>query len=324
MRNKKILLFLVLIIAAGAAAAVYVKAKNKGAQKETTKIISPTMGDIKTYISTTGTVLPQNRLEVKPPVNGRVESIQVQEGQAVKAGEILAWMSSTDRAALLDAARGQGAESLKYWQETYKPIPLLSPIDGQVIVATVQPGQTVTTAEAVVVLSDHLIVRAQVDETDIGKITLKQSAAISLDAYPDANIKAAVEHIYYESQTINNVTIYNVDLLPESVPAFFRSGMNTTVDFLAQDRKNVLLIPVEAVRKDKDSASVMVSEGAGEPPSRRKIKLGITDDKNYEVLSGLDISDKVVVKTKKYVLPKNSIGSNPFSPFKPPAKKKAD
>ena len=98
---------------------------------------------------------------------------------------------------------------------------ILSPIDGEVIVATIQPGQTVTTTDDVVVLSDHLIVRAQVDETDIGKIQLGQKAFISLDAYPDRRIQATVEHIYYESSTVNNVTIYNVDLLPNGCSAVF-------------------------------------------------------------------------------------------------------
>ena len=114
-------------------------------------------------------------------------------------------MSSTERAALLDAARGQGEENFKYWEETYRPIPLPSPIDGEVIVATTQPGQTVTASDAVLVLSDHLIVRAQVDETDIGKIKPDMKANITLDAYPDTKIKATVEHIYYESQLIFNL-----------------------------------------------------------------------------------------------------------------------
>ena len=88
--------------------------------------------------------------------------------------------------------------------------------------ATIQPGQTVTTSDAVVVLSDRLIVRAQVDETDIGKIKLNQGAFITLDAYLDTKIGAVVDHIYYESETVNNVTIYKVDLIPENTPEFFR------------------------------------------------------------------------------------------------------
>jgi len=295
--------------------------KEGGTQGEITQIVKPAVGTIYTTISTTGTVLPKNRLEIKPPVAGRIESVEVKEGDQVKVGQILAWMSSTERAALLDNARGQGEETLKYWEDAYKPIPLSAPIDGEVIVATTQPGQTVTTTDAVVVLSDKLIVRAQVDETDIGKIKLGQEATISLDAYPDIAIKAKVDHIYYESETSNNVTIYKVDLVPDEVPAFFRSGMNATVDFKAEARENALLVPVGAVHKENNESYVIVKEEGATNPVKRVVKLGITDDKNYEVLSGVTAEDTLLITTTKYVLPTTSTGSNPFLPKMSSSKK---
>lgn len=315
MRNKKVLIIGAACLIGITGFVLAKRAKNVDSNGEITKEITPVLGTIQTYISTTGTVLPKNRLAVKPPVNGRVESIQVVEGEKVKAGKVLAWMSSTERAALLDAAQGQGEEVLKYWKEAYKAIPLLSPIDSEVIVATTQPGQTVTTSDAVVVLSDHLIVRAQVDETDIGKIKLGQGAYISLDAYPGEKINATVEHIYYESTTVNNVTVYYVDLLPENVPVFFRSGMNATVDFKAAGKENILTIPVAAVSKEKDASYVLLKNEPSKEPVKRRVVLGITDDKNVEVLSGINADDTIVFKAKKYSRPKSTTGSNPFSPM---------
>lgn len=314
MRKTKSKIIFGILILLVIAVFVIIKIRSKEQSSEIIREVTPAIGTIQTYISTTGTVLPKNRLEVKPPVNGRIESILVQEGDEVKLGQPLAWMSSTERAALLDAAEGQGEEVLKYWKEVYKPIALLAPINGEVIVATTQPGQTVTTADAVIVLSDHLIVRAQVDETDIGKIKLGQGAFITLDAYPNEKIDASVEHIYYESETINNVTIYRVDLLPKNVPEFFRSGMNATVDFKAEGKVNALLLPVEAVRKEKDESYVLLKQEGAQNPVKRVVKLGITDDKNYEVISGLTDKDTVLVMTKKFVLPGNGSGSNPFLP----------
>jgi membrane fusion protein, macrolide-specific efflux system len=312
--NKKIKLFFIVPILLIIAVFIVIKIRPKTSSRELVEEISPTLGSIQTIISTTGTVLPKNRLEVKPPVNGRIESILVQEGEKVKTGQTLAWMSSTERAALLDAARGQGEATLKYWEEVYKAIQLISPIDGEVIVATTQPGQTVTTNDAAIVLSDHLIVRAQVDETDIGKIKTGQKAFISLDAYPNTKIKASVEHIYYESKTVNNVTIYAVDLVPEEVPAFFRSGMNATVDFIEQGKGNALLIPVEAVHKEKEENYVLVKQNNGKEPLKAPVTLGISDDKNVEVISGITENDRIILKTKKYSLPKTTSGTNPFMP----------
>lgn len=313
MRKNKIIITAVLAVAI-IAGVFLLRAKGaKSSHKEATEI-TPTRGAIQSVISTTGTVMPKNRLEVKPPVGGRAEELLVKEGDKVRVGEILAWISSTERAALLDAARGKGEEELKYWQDTYKPIPLISPIDGEVIVAKTQGGQTITTADAVVVLSDQLITRAQVDETDIGKVKEGQAAVITLDAYPDVKINGKVEHIYYESKTVNNVTIYEVDVIPDEVPEFFRSGMNAAIDFKVKSNDNALLLPQEAVHRDKDSAWVLVKEQGSYEPVKSRVTLGISDDKNVEIVSGLSESDIVLIDSKKYELPKGDTGTNPFMP----------
>lgn len=313
--------WIVLFLAAAAVAVGMVVVKPKQGAQEVVKEVSPHIGTIQSIISCTGTVLPKNRLEIIPPVSGRVDSIVVKEGEKVKKGQVLGWLSSTDRAALLDAAQSQGDEKYKYWQEVYKPIALMAPIDGEVIVATIQPGQTVTTADAVLVLSDQLIVRAQVDETDIGKIKVGQDAFISLDAYADTKIKAVVDHIYYESSTVNNVTIYKVDLIPAEVAPFFRSGMNASIDFIVKKKDNALLLTHEAVTTENGQSYVLVRSGSnGQEFVPRLVELGLSQDKNVEILSGLSAEETVIVKSRKYLLPKAvSIGNNPFMPNRRPS-----
>lgn len=323
MWNKKIKILFILLFAAAALFFFIAHSRKVGTPQGQVQEIKPHRGAIDLAISTTGTILPKNRLEIKPPVNGRIEEILVREGELVKTGQTLAWMSSTERAALIDAARGKGEEALKYWKEAYKPIPLISPINAEVIVATTQPGQTVTTADAVVVLSDELIARAQVDETDIGRIAVGQDAVIVLDAYADTQIKGKVEHIYYESETVNNVTVYKVDVIPVEVPPFFRSGMNSTVDFTVGGKENILLVPVGAVHKDKDEDYVLLKQKDSSVPLKRRVKLGITDDKNYEILSGITADDVLLMTTEEYVFSESSdsAGSNPFLPKMPGGKK---
>ncbi len=314
MRHNKFKIIFVILIVAVIVIFVFYKFRNAKGNGETVKEIKPAIGNIQNTISATGSVLPKNRLEIKPPVNGRIEEILVKEGERIKIGQTLAWMSSTERAALLDAARGEGEEALLYWKDVYKAIPLIAPIGGEVIVAKTQPGQTITTSEAVIVISDQLIIRAQVDETDIGKIKLDQSAVIALDAYPEIKINSKVGHIYYESKTVNNVTVYEVDLIPESIPEILRSGMNATVDFIENSKIDVLLLPADAVIKEKDKAYCLVKQSDNPEPIRQEIEIGLSDDKNVEVISGLNSNDTVVVRSKKYMLPKSDSAKNPFMP----------
>jgi len=323
MRNKipKVVL-IVFLIAAVLALFFYYRLKPRAPETEITVEVTPTIGAIKATIATTGTVLPKNRLEVKPPVSGRLDEILVREGEKVEAGQVIAWMSSTERAALLDAARGQGEESLNYWKEAYRAIPLISPIDGEVIVAKTQAGQTLTANDAVIVLSDQLIVRSQVDETDIGKVALGQDAQVVLDAYPDTKIKATVEHIYYESKIINNVTIYEVDLRTKELPEFFRSGMNAGITFIVGGKEDALLIPLEAIASEKGQSFVMVKDGQSASLTKRGVVVGISEDKKAEVISGLGKDEVVVIKTKRYALPKaDEVGTNPFMPQRKPKPK---
>lgn len=271
-------------------------------------------GDLEVKVLTTGLVEPENRLELKPPIAGRVESILVQEGQAVKKGQILAWLSSSERAALLDAARAKGADELARWEGLFKPTPLLAPLDGLIIVKNVVPGQVVTAADSVLVMSDHLIVTSQVDETDIGQIKLGQKASITLDAYPREETPGHVTRIAFESKTVNNVTIYEVEVLPDRVPDFMRSGMTANVRFAVERREGVLLMPVEALRQEGAATAVLVPNPAGKgPPETREIKVGLTEGKDVEVTSGLKDGETILVPT--LAKGKAAAPGNPFSPF---------
>ncbi len=319
MWNKKWKIVLSLLIGAIVIIILVLVLKQNKPSDGNTQVIHPTHGTIQTIISTTGTVQPQNRLEIKPPINGRIEKIFVQEGERVTVGQTLALMSSSERAALLDAARTQSKETLAYWEEVYKPTPLIAPITGEVIVRGVEPGQTVASTDAVIVLSDRLIVQAQVDETDIGKVKLGQAAIVSLDAYPETKVKATVDHIAYESEIISNVTIYKVDILPEKVPPVFRSGMSANIDIIEQSKEDILLIPIEALKmRDEGGGLVLIDQGNGKKPIPRRVQLGISDDKNIEVIAGLDPQDKIIVETQTYIpLTGKEPGRNPFMPSPP-------
>lgn len=313
LRNKKILIIGAVLFVT---AVYFYKIRGSVDNHIVFQEITPEIGNIRLTVTTTGVVEPQNRLEIKPSISGRVEEILVKEGSAVKKGDILAWMSSTERAALVDAAVSQGEQSRRYWEEVYKRTPIISPIDGEVIVRSFEPGQTITTAEPLLVLSDRLIVSAQFDETDIGRVVIGQKAVITLDAYPRSKIDGLVDHIAYESELVNNVTIYDVDILPKEVPAFFRSGMSANVEVIEAARQGVILIPLEAIQNENGKRFVMVKKNKrGNGIEKRSIEVGADDSLSAEIISGLSLSDIVVIKEQKYSpMKKRETGTNPFMP----------
>jgi macrolide-specific efflux system membrane fusion protein len=253
-----------------------------------------TRGDIELSVLTSGDVRPRNRLEIKPPIPGRAEEILVREGDTVRKGQILAWMSSTDRAALLDAARALGDAELARWEELYKPTPLVAPLNGSVIARNVEPGQTVSGSDAVLILSDRLVLKAQVDETDMAQIRLGQSVGIVLDAFGKEKLSGVVEHIAFEAKTVNNVTIYEVDVLPSHVPPYMRSGMTANLTFHVEEKLNVLLLPTAAVKTEGGTSVVTVPTPKGKSVPV-PVQTGLSNGKQVEILSGIAEGDAVLI-----------------------------
>jgi membrane fusion protein, macrolide-specific efflux system len=278
--------------------------------------VTAEIGTIKQMVSVSGTVLPKNRLEVKPPLSGRIERVYVTEGRYVSAGDTLALMSSSERAAMLDAARAQGQSNMAYWEKVYKPVLIVSPMNGTVIVVNVQPGQTINSGDATFVISDRLIVHAEIDETDIGGIKTGMPAVITLDAYPDAHIPAHVGAISYESTVVNNVTQYEADIIPDTVPDFVRSGMSASIDIIKLNKEKIVLLPTEAIRSGRNGSFVILpSTNANGKPVFQKIQTGISDDTKTEITSGLKDGDKVLITKNSYKL--QTAGDQTTNPFLP-------
>ena len=299
-----------LAVAAGAAWWVWY---NGRAATPAYREVSATRDNIELTILSTGVVQPKNRLEIKAPIPGRAEQVLVDQGYRVRKGQVLAWMSSTERAALLDAARSKGAEEVKRWEDLYRATPILAPLDGTLITRNLEAGQTFTSADAVFVMSDFLIVNAQVDETDLAQIRLRQPASLVLDAYPGESFTGKVSQIAYDAKTVNNVTTYDVEIMPSKTPAYMRSGMTANVSFVLASHVNVLVIPAEAVKvRDGRSMVLMAPAEKGGKPVEKEIKTGISDGKHIEVLEGVTEGEKLLVARLRTT---SSTGSNPFSPF---------
>jgi len=315
--------YIVVILILAGAAAYFLFGLIEPAQPEFyVRIVRPEVSDIRMTVSTTGTVEPRNRLELMPTVAGRIDTIKVREGNRVRSGQVLALMSSTERAAMIDSAKLQSKDAVKYWKNVYKPIPIVAPISGTVIVRSVEPGQSVTTSDAILVLSDRLIVKAQVDETDIGRVKNGQRAYITLDSHQDITVPARVTHIYYESTTVSNVTVYYVVITPDRVPVEFRSGMSASVEIVEKEEKNVLLVPTEAIKYFDGKKVVLLGKGRGNPPERREIKTGAENDGKVQVLSGITSDDELMIMTKNGVEQKSAGSKNPFMPERPRRKRK--
>jgi len=344
--------------------AIFLISKKKYKDEKQMVEVKVERGDIVSIFRINGNVEPRNRLPIKPQIAGRIEDILVVEGQKVKKGQIIAYLSSSERSALLDIAKSQGEQEYKKWQEVYKPTPIIAPLDGFIIVRDKEPGQTVNTADYIVVMADELIIKAYVDETDLRYVKINQPVKISLDAYPDIKFGGIVEHISYESTLINNVTVYEIKIKPifskaelkkykisfiekrktlqkeetrkkevsepqeknkerfwlleqKDISSILRSGMSATIEVIAEEKKDVLVLPVNAVI-DNGKEKYVLSKEEGKIV-KKIVETGISNGKNVEIISGLNEGDIVLVpqeKGSKRTAPSQQRGApNPMGSF---------
>ncbi len=318
---KKILISVVILALAGGGWYFY---KKKTARAEvryaSAEVISKNISE---FVDTTGAVLPLNRVEIQPSASGRIEQLLVDEGDKIKMGQVLALMSSSDRVAILDAARAQGDEQYKYWQDAYKPIKVMSPLNGTIILKNVVEGQTVGASTILFAISDNLILSANVDESDVGKVKEGQAVSIVLDAYPDNPVNGKVFQILDEGKNQSNVITYTVKIKPNNIPSFFRSQMTANIKIEVARRRDALLIPTVAVTIDPSGKTAVITEVNDKKPVYKRIETGLDEGNMVEVIRGLEEGDTVMFPGKGYRPQTATGGTNPLMPSRPKMPKNA-
>jgi macrolide-specific efflux system membrane fusion protein len=304
---KKVLVLIVLVAIVVAGYFYWQKRNGNDPGQISFETVGVKRGNIEIKVLSTGTIEPYTRVEVSSSVNGRIDKVEVHEGDRIREGDILAWISSEDRIALLDAARsglesaqkGNDPEALKEAEmayeiadRAYKPVPLTNSISGEVISRSCEPGQNVSTQSVLFVIADRLVASVEVDEVDIGKIARGQETQITLDAFPDERSKGKVTKISREGILVSDVVVYNVMVDPLKVPRRWASGMTANVEFLVERKDSVLVIPKGAVNERRGGNFVMVLE---DQPTPRQIEIGITDGRMLEVTAGLMEGDSIIL-----------------------------
>jgi macrolide-specific efflux system membrane fusion protein len=267
---------------------------------------------IEKTVEATGSIIANNRVEVKPPIAGRIEKLLVEEGAAVKAGQIIAWMSSLDRAAILDAALAQGPEELKKWETSYKATPIIAPLSGKVILRNVVVGETVSASNVLFALADELVVLAQVDESEIGRINVGMPVRIVLDSYPEEKLTGKVFRIKHEGVNTSNVITYGARVQLDKVPSFVRSQMTATVSFVVSRKDDAIVIPATAIVETASGGKQVLVPGEGGKPVTRDVVTGIEGPDKVEIVAGLSAGDKVLVGSGRYT-PQAGPASSPLS-----------
>ena len=192
---------------------------------------------------------------------------------------------------------------------------ITSPIDGIILEKLLDVGDSVVSINSsfgggntIVKVADlhKMKVRTSVDEIDIGKIEIGQSATVEVDAYPGKEFSGQVTNVYPQGVAsagglVSFIVIVGVDNPQREL----KGNMTSTVKIKAKTMKDVLLVPFAAARPSKDKPDVTVvqvlkpGEQADNPKAQteeREVKTGDTDYKDVIILEGLKKGEMVKVR----------------------------
>ena len=131
---------------------------------------------------------------------------------------------------------------------------ITSPIDGIVTQRSVDVGQTVqasTTAPQLFVIAEDLTrmqVSANIDESDVGRITPGQDVTFRVDAFPGVDFHGTVAQIRLNPAVVNNVTTYATIVSVPNNDLRLKPGMTTNLKIQVSLRSDVLRVPNTAIR----------------------------------------------------------------------------
>ncbi|HWP37639.1 MAG TPA: efflux RND transporter periplasmic adaptor subunit [Gemmatimonadales bacterium] len=230
---------------------------------------------------------------------------------------------------------------------------LRSPLDGQVTRVAVEEGEVAVPGTfsretgLLVTVSDLsvILVKVQVDETDVVRLHLGDSAEVTIDAFPDTTFSGRVTKISQSAilaasaaaqATGDRAVDYDVEITLDNPPPDIRPDLSATAKVITATRDSVLSIPIIALtvrehtpisteNMPQDTTKKDETEGvfvvAGGKAQFRPVKVGIAGEEYFEVLDGLNLGDTIVAGPYQTI--RDLKDSSRVRPMRAPAREQA-
>ena len=340
---------------------------------ETEKVVRM---DLTKTVSATGTVQPRESVEVSSKITARVKEIPVKENDTVYSGQVVAVLDGKDVEAKRDQAQFTltnasqklertkrlyeiGAKSLEEYQDAQyeydraksalveaesdvNDTVITSPMDGVVVgepitvgSMAVQGSNNPTVIMRIADLSEKLV-KAKVDETDIGNVRVGEDATFTVDAYPDEEFTAQVTKISQtdtanswnvnstsssSSSSSNAVIYYYVTFHAPDPKNLLLPAMTARLDIVVGKVKNALCVPISAVKTDGKGSyveKITVDDKGKQVAENVYITIGLYGEDYVEVVNGeLKPGDDISV-TYQAAKKSSSSSSGNRGPMGPP------
>src|SRR5436309_2097567 len=184
-----------------------------------------------------------------------------------------------------------------------RSIVVKSPISGVVQQLYVREGDRVQTGQVLArIVPDmaqanslaQLLVKAAINEVDIGKVTKGDRVALTVDAFPGDTAQGVVRLVPPAARLQDRVRVFDVEVEVTGGARVLRPGMTANVRISGPVRTGTVRVPVEAVLLKEGKPVVYKLGGSGPQPV--SVTLGLSDLYYVEILNGLAAGDSIALE----------------------------
>ena len=181
---------------------------------------------------------------------------------------------------------------------------ITAPAGGVIIARGVEAGETVVGGTSafgggteLFTIADltTLLVKAAVNEVDIGKVRRGDSVALTVDAFPGDTVLGIVRLVPPAARLDERVRVFDVEIEAQGTGGVLRPGMTANVRIAGPVRRDVVRVPVQAVVLD-EGKPVVFTLPAGGAPVKTPVRLGMSDLQYVEILDGVSAGDSVALE----------------------------
>lgn len=279
--KKWIVIIILLVGAVGGGTWYFFKGSSTPVQAVQASTATVQKGKMEVHVSGSGSLESVTNADITAAASDTVDEVLVSAGDVVAAGqELVTFTGDTD--------------------------PITAPAAGTITAINVAAGDKVQEGKVVAHVTNYndLQVVVGVDELDISKVAVGQTATVAVSAFEDTEYTGTVTAVANEGTASNGVSTFNVTVHLDKSDNL-KIGMTAEASILTQSKDGVLYVPIEAVRTRGDQkfvltgeASTTASESSGNAntqaaASQKTVQTGISNDTYVEITEGLTEGETV-------------------------------
>lgn len=188
---------------------------------------------------------------------------------------------------------------------------IVAPFDGTIASLSIKKGDSLSSSASIgTFITDQKIAEISLNEVDVSKVKIGQKVDLTFDAIDDLKITGEVVEIDTIGTVSQGVVSYSVKISFGSQDERVKSGMSVNASIITNEQNDVLIVPSSAIKTLGEKSFVEVLQEKISMGNRKTqtttqavigkltpVVLGISDDTNTEIVSGLNEGDQIIVKT---------------------------